>query len=263
MDTAVPAEGNGDLQTLICVLVARPRRCPTLSNSVLWQNWMAAYLSTLCGWRRCIVADQLWFMTRIREEDLPTLAKYLCHFGPVKTCVLGHIYITSTITFYRCVVFMIGCVYGVRCSRPVDQLTDVVTRLDLNHNISPSQVRITCTLVTHIIITCTGTYHSRYVSYVCVSPVHILPALITCTLISNTRYTYHLWRYVSPVHVSSVQVHITYTCITCTGTYHLYAYHLYRYVSPVHVSPVLITYMHITCTGTYQSINQEFLKWPK
>jgi len=26
-DTAVPAERNGDLQTLICVLVARPRRC--------------------------------------------------------------------------------------------------------------------------------------------------------------------------------------------------------------------------------------------
>ena len=43
-DTAVPAEGNGDLQTLICVLVARPRRCPTLQN-------------------------QLWFMTHIREED--------------------------------------------------------------------------------------------------------------------------------------------------------------------------------------------------
>ena len=38
------AEGNGDLQTLICVLVARPRRCPTLSNPVPWQNWMAAYL---------------------------------------------------------------------------------------------------------------------------------------------------------------------------------------------------------------------------
>ena len=33
-DTAVPAEGNGDLQTLICVLVARPRWCPTLSNPV-------------------------------------------------------------------------------------------------------------------------------------------------------------------------------------------------------------------------------------
>ena len=33
-DTAVPAEGNCDLQTLICVLVARPRRCPILSNPV-------------------------------------------------------------------------------------------------------------------------------------------------------------------------------------------------------------------------------------
>jgi len=33
-DTAVPAEGNGDLQTTICVIVARPRRCLTLSNPV-------------------------------------------------------------------------------------------------------------------------------------------------------------------------------------------------------------------------------------
>jgi len=39
----VPAEGNGDLQTLICVLAARLRRCPTLLNPVPWQNWMAAY----------------------------------------------------------------------------------------------------------------------------------------------------------------------------------------------------------------------------
>ena len=43
-DTAVPAEGNGDLQTLICVLGARPRRCLTLSNPVSWQNWMVANL---------------------------------------------------------------------------------------------------------------------------------------------------------------------------------------------------------------------------
>ena len=43
-DTAVPAERNGDLQTLICVLVARPRRCLTLSNPDPWQNWMVAYL---------------------------------------------------------------------------------------------------------------------------------------------------------------------------------------------------------------------------
>jgi len=25
--------------------------------------------ATLCGWRRCFVADQLWFVTRIREEE--------------------------------------------------------------------------------------------------------------------------------------------------------------------------------------------------
>jgi len=56
-DTAVPAEGNGNLQTLICVLVVRPRRCPTLSNPVPWQNWMVAYLgytlrmeTLFCGW---------------------------------------------------------------------------------------------------------------------------------------------------------------------------------------------------------------------
>jgi len=56
-DTAVPAEGNGDLQTLICVLVARSRRCLTSSNPVPWQNWMAAYLgytlrmkTLFCSW---------------------------------------------------------------------------------------------------------------------------------------------------------------------------------------------------------------------
>ena len=41
-DTAVPAEGNGNLQTLICVLVAR--WCLTLSNPAPWQNWMVACL---------------------------------------------------------------------------------------------------------------------------------------------------------------------------------------------------------------------------
>ena len=40
----MPAEGNSNLQTLIYVFVARPRRCLTLSNPVPWQNWMAAYL---------------------------------------------------------------------------------------------------------------------------------------------------------------------------------------------------------------------------
>jgi len=40
---AVPVEGNGDIQTLICVSVVRPRWCHTLLNPVLWQSWMVAY----------------------------------------------------------------------------------------------------------------------------------------------------------------------------------------------------------------------------
>ena len=47
-DTVVPAEGNGDLLVARpkwrLDLVARPRRCLTMSNPVLWQNWIAAYL---------------------------------------------------------------------------------------------------------------------------------------------------------------------------------------------------------------------------
>jgi len=40
----------------------------TMSNPVPWQNWMAAYLGFTLRWRRCFVADQLWFMTRIQED---------------------------------------------------------------------------------------------------------------------------------------------------------------------------------------------------
>jgi len=30
--------------------------------------------ATLCRWRRCFLADQLWFMTRIQEDYLPTVS---------------------------------------------------------------------------------------------------------------------------------------------------------------------------------------------
>ena len=36
------------------------------SDKVEWHLIKAA----LCRWRRCFLADQLWFMTRIREEDI-------------------------------------------------------------------------------------------------------------------------------------------------------------------------------------------------
>jgi len=65
----MPAEGNGNLQTLICVLVARPdnvSHCRFLSPDKTEWRLISA---TLCGWRCFFVADQLWLMTRIREEE--------------------------------------------------------------------------------------------------------------------------------------------------------------------------------------------------
>ena len=66
----------GDLQTLICVFVARPRRCLTLSNPVPWQNWMAAYLgytlrmkTLFHGWP-IIVNDT---HTRRRRSAMPNI----------------------------------------------------------------------------------------------------------------------------------------------------------------------------------------------
>jgi len=47
--------------------VNKPRvpHCRILSpDKTKWQLTSA----TLCGWRRCFVAEQLWFMTRIREK---------------------------------------------------------------------------------------------------------------------------------------------------------------------------------------------------
>jgi len=37
----------------------------TISDKAEW--WLIS--ATLCGWKRCFVADQLWFMTCIREEE--------------------------------------------------------------------------------------------------------------------------------------------------------------------------------------------------
>ena len=86
-DTAVPAEGNGDLRTLICVLVARSRRCSTLSNPVPWQNWMAAYLgytlrmkTLFRGWP-VMVHDTHTRRRRLKRD------KY--GFAAGSTCLLG------------------------------------------------------------------------------------------------------------------------------------------------------------------------------
>jgi len=65
-DTAVPAEGNGDWSVSLWRNPDDVPHCPILSPDNTEWRLMSA---TLCGWRRCFIADQLWFMTRIREEQ--------------------------------------------------------------------------------------------------------------------------------------------------------------------------------------------------
>jgi len=77
----VPAEGNGDLQTLICVLVARPRQCLTLSNPVPWQNWMAAYLGYTLQMKTLFRGWQ-WIRPNVRHMAHETGASsHYCCYG--------------------------------------------------------------------------------------------------------------------------------------------------------------------------------------
>jgi len=93
----MPAEWNGDLQTLICVLVARPRRCLTLSNAVPRQNWMVAYLgytlrmkTLFRGWP--VMAHDMhtrrrrmrWFLKHLRyHHEMVVGARYSQKLGQI------------------------------------------------------------------------------------------------------------------------------------------------------------------------------------
>ena len=57
------------LSDMICVLVARPRRCLTLSNPVPWQNWTAAYLGYTLRMRTLFRGWPIMVKTHIREEE--------------------------------------------------------------------------------------------------------------------------------------------------------------------------------------------------
>ena len=84
--------------------------CPILSpDKTEWQLISA----TLCGWRRCFVADQLWFMTRIweeeeEEEDRPRTAltfvlryvadRYYAWRNGVGYCIFVYLHVTTNET---------------------------------------------------------------------------------------------------------------------------------------------------------------------
>jgi len=56
---------------ILCQQMISNRRCRIVSpDKTEWR----LISDTLCGWRRCFVADQLWFMTRIREEEVTSVS---------------------------------------------------------------------------------------------------------------------------------------------------------------------------------------------
>ena len=82
---AYVATGHSRVMTLICVLVAKPRRCLTLSNPVPWQNWMGAYLgytlrmTTLFrGWP--VMAHDTHTRRRRQQSPQPLFLQIYCDF---------------------------------------------------------------------------------------------------------------------------------------------------------------------------------------
>ena len=82
------------LQTLICVLVARPRQCLTLSNPVPWQNWMTAYLGYILrmrtlfrGWP--ITVNNTHTIRRRRSHCSHTFCRDLYHVLCVYTVLVA------------------------------------------------------------------------------------------------------------------------------------------------------------------------------
>jgi len=88
-DTAVPAEGNGDLHWSVS-LWRDPNdvsHCRILSpDKTEWR----LISCTLCGWRRCFVADKLWFTTRIWEEEEPSDTLVNKQWMPFKNDKIWH-----------------------------------------------------------------------------------------------------------------------------------------------------------------------------
>jgi len=68
-DTAVPAEERATYRHWSVSLWRDPDDVPHCRNLSLDKTEWRFISATLCGWRQCFMADQLWFLTRIREEE--------------------------------------------------------------------------------------------------------------------------------------------------------------------------------------------------
>ena len=92
------------------VLVARPRRCLTLSNPVSWQNWMAAYLgytlrmkTLFRGWP--IMVNDTHTRRRLYFTKLASKTWLICwHNDDVQTFLVYHINSISTTSLVQLVL---------------------------------------------------------------------------------------------------------------------------------------------------------------
>jgi len=62
--------------------------------------------ATLCGWGCCFVADQLWLMTRIREEEEDCWHVSGCHCWHLSGCHCWHVSGCTEIVVSLCVVLV-------------------------------------------------------------------------------------------------------------------------------------------------------------
>ena len=128
----VPAEGSGDLQTLICVLVARPRRCLTWSNPVPRQNWMAAYLGYTLrmkmlfrGWP--VVAHE----THTRRRRRTLVCCQLLVILPSDCCACEQEFYLHTACFQICTTCMIVMKESCLCHCLVDTISEMLNVVGL------------------------------------------------------------------------------------------------------------------------------------
>jgi len=66
---------------------------------------------TLCGWRHCFVADQLWLMSRIGEEEDCALM-LLCTDVAVHWCCCALMLLCTDVTVHWCSCMSTGSVVG-------------------------------------------------------------------------------------------------------------------------------------------------------